>query len=304
MLKSTLLKQNRSSRGAFSSVLLLLTCLGLLILGSIGIDASHAYYVRGQLQNAADNAALTGAYYLASLAPTRADIERSEDYARQMAGRCIVDGSRVIDDGEGNILTYNRDIRPFVGPQVCHIAITRNVSTSLARLVGVNHLPVSAEASAAAYVFSRSVMPNTITNLAVSQRAQNGQLNIDVTSKENSGWFINEWHGNESPEIKFGVTNVGNGAGNLASLQKGMAYNVAIVRGGKPDQEMPKKSEVIGTTTIIIKEVQSPTKATVTFVPGQLVKSHPGVWPIGGLVTSADLQFAAANGQWLVTLIK
>src|ERR1700679_2619266 len=69
VLRNTLLKPNRSRRGAFSCVLFLFTCLGLLILGSIGIDASHAFYARRQLQNAADNAALTGAFYLSNLAP-------------------------------------------------------------------------------------------------------------------------------------------------------------------------------------------------------------------------------------------
>ncbi len=303
-MENKLFKHNRSRRGAFSSVMFLFTCLGLLLIGSIGIDASHAFYARRQLQNAADNAALTGAFYLTNLAPNAADKKRSESCARQIAGRCVVDGTYVVDDGDSTVLSYNAILKPMVGPQVCHIAITRNVPTSLARLVGIQYMPVSAEASAGAYIFSRSVMPNWINNLAISYKAQTGQLNLDVKDKNNNGWFITEWKGQSSPEVDFGVTNVSNGEGNLQNLQKGVAYNVAIVRGGKKDEPMPKGSEIIGTTSIVIKEIQSPHKATITLMPGQLVKGHPGVWPVGGKVTSDDLQFARFNGQWTVALIQ
>ena len=182
--------QVRSKRGAFSSLFFMVTCLGLLILGSIGLDASHAFYVRRQLQNAADNASLAGAFYLTNLAPNIDDIKRSEKYAREMAGRCSADGSYIVDDGEGTQLTYTPTINVMVGPQICHIAITRNVPTSLARLVGLNYITVSAEASSGAYVSTRSVLPNWITNLAICQRAQSGKLNLDVKDKENNGWFI------------------------------------------------------------------------------------------------------------------
>ncbi|HMX46011.1 MAG TPA: pilus assembly protein TadG-related protein, partial [Candidatus Obscuribacter sp.] len=138
----------RNQSGAMASVLLLLTCLGLLIVGSIGIDVSHAFYVRAQLQTVADNSALTGAYYLCSLMPGQADVKRSEEMARKMAARSIVDGRYFEDDGENSTLSYASEVKCGFPPQVCRISMTRPVHTSFGRLVGCHTIPVSVSSQA------------------------------------------------------------------------------------------------------------------------------------------------------------
>jgi Putative Flp pilus-assembly TadE/G-like len=297
------LDRKRTSRGAFSSLFFALTCLGLLMIGSLGIDISHAFYARGQLQNAADNAALTGAFYLCLPAPPPYNLQKSGEYAKQMAARNIADGKIVVDDGEDTMIRVEHELKPGFGPHLCHITITRNVSTSLARLVGVKTLPVTVSSSAGAFMTSKSIMSNWMTNLAVSYRAQSGTLNIDTKDPKNNGWIINEWKGSSSPPVHFGVTNVSAGPGDLSNFQTGTVYNVAIVRGGDDGQKQPTTSEIIGSTAIIIKNMQGPKGATIIFVPGSLTKGHPGVWPVPGKVNSHDLQFAKFNAQWRVALV-
>ena len=85
----------RSRRGALSSLFFVATCLALMIIGSLGIDLSHAFYARSQLQTAADNAALTGAFSLATAVPNTFNVRQSDQYARVMAGRNSVDGIAV-----------------------------------------------------------------------------------------------------------------------------------------------------------------------------------------------------------------
>ena len=136
------------------------------------------------------------------------------------------------------MMSVDAEIHKFTGPNFCHINITRKVPTSLARLVGVTYLPVSVTSSAGAYLTNKAVMPNWLTNMAVSYRIKNNILDIDTNDKENNnGWFISEWRGTDNPIVRFGVTNVSAGTGSLAGLADGILYNVAIVNGGKPEEK-------------------------------------------------------------------
>jgi hypothetical protein len=296
----------RSKKGALSALFFVVTCLALMIIGSLGIDVSHAFYARNQLQTAADNAALTGAYYLCTPVPLKPNLIKCDEYARIMAARNVVDGTSVIDDGENTLLTVTPEIRPMIGPNLCHIHIMRNVPTSLARMVGVTSLPISVDSTAGAYITSKSIMPNWLTNLAISWRANTGNLNIDTTDKDNknNGWIISEWKGSSSPAIKFGVTEVSAGAGDLSSMAPGVLYNVAIVNGGKDEEKMPTNSTVIGSTAIIIKKLDGPKKASFLLVPGSIIKSQPGPWPPNRFTLSKDLEFANMNRQWRITIVR
>ena len=62
-----------------------------------------------QLQTAADNAALTGAYALAAPIPSRLNMKKCDEFARDMAGRNTVDGIPLIDDGGKH--SYERQYR-------------------------------------------------------------------------------------------------------------------------------------------------------------------------------------------------
>jgi Flp pilus assembly protein TadG len=297
--------RSRSKKGALSSLFFVAACLALMIIGSLGIDLSHAFYARSQLQTAADNAALTGAYALATPVPNKNNIVKSEEFARTMASRNTVDGVAVIHDGDGTVMSVNAELHPVTGPQFCHISVTRNVPTSLARLVGVSYLPVTVNSSAGAYMTNKAIMPNWLTNLAVSYRVKNNTLNTDTNDKDNlNSWFISDWKGTDNPIVKFGSTNVIAGAGSLASLADGVLYNVAIVNGGKPEDKMPTRSTVIGSTAIIVKKHEGANKALITFVPGSIIKAQPGPWQVSGNSTSNDLQFAQLNGQWRIALVR
>lgn len=294
------LKRNR--RGAMASVLLLLTALGLLIVGSIGIDLSHAFYVKGQLQAAADNTALTGAYYLTSIAPGRADTKRSEDMARQLAARSIIDGEYLNDNGERTQLDYQCYPKPFVGPHVCEIVLTHKVGTTFGRLVGWHTLPVTVTSQAGAFMGTKTIAPNWLTNIAVSHRAGGGKLNADAKDKEMNTWFISNWPGEKNPAINIGNTRASAGTGNFTSMEVNRIYNVAVVKGGEPDKPQPTESEIIGTTSVVFTSIEGPNKATVRFAPGGLIKGQPGKIAVNG--SSADIQFVQSNGHWRVALMK
>ncbi|MBU6451125.1 MAG: hypothetical protein KGS72_05050 [Cyanobacteria bacterium REEB67] len=274
------------------------------MLGSLGIDISHAFYARGQLQTAADSAALTGAYYLCTPVPLKVNLVQCEENARLMAARNVVDGTAVVHDGENTIVSVESQPRTLTGPHLCHIHMARNVPTSLARLVGVTNLPVTVDASAGAFMVSKAIMPNWLTNLAVSWRAQQGVLNTDVTDSENNSWMIKEWQGTSSPIVKFGLTPVSAGGSPLTALSPGVLYNVAIVQGGPETGKMPNVSTVIGSTALVIQSFKGPNKAVVKFVPGSLIRSYPGAWPVDRNTNSKDLDFAKNNGQWRVALIR
>jgi hypothetical protein len=298
------MRTQRSKRGALSSLFFVVTCLALLMLGSLGIDLSHAFYARGQLQTAADSAALTGAYYLCTPAPLMLNRVKCEENARLMASRNVVDGTTVVHDGENTIVTVESQLGRGSQPHLCHIRMTRNVPTSLARMVGVMNLPVSVTASAGAFMVSKAVMPNWLTNLGVSYKAREGILNTDITDKENNSWMIKEWQGANSPIVKFGLTPVSAGGSALTALTPGVLYNVPIIQGGPEDQKMPSISTVIGSTALVIQSFKGPNKAVVKFVPGSLIRSHPGAWPVDRNTNSKDLEFAKDNGQWRVALIR
>ncbi len=304
MFKSRRLRVSRNESGAMASVLLLLTCLGLLIVGSIGIDVSHAFYVRAQLQTVADNASLTGAYYLCSLMPGKPDLKRSEEMARKMAARSVVDGHYFEDDGENSTLAYTSEVKCGSAPQICRISMTRPVNTSFGRLVGCHTIPVSVTSQAGAFCGTRTVAANWLTNLAISHKVQKeNKLDLDPGSDEHNAWFIQEWSGQENPVVKMGSTSVSRGAANLGSLEKGRVYNVAIVKGegAKGENRMPPSSEVIGTTSIIVTSTESATSARIKIVPGGLIKGQPGGYLVPG--SSGDVQFVLRNGHWRVALM-
>ncbi|MDX1987382.1 MAG: Tad domain-containing protein [Candidatus Obscuribacter sp.] len=305
MFKARRRKVFRNESGAMASVLLLLTCLGLLIVGSIGIDVSHAFYVRAQLQAAADNAALTGAYYLCSLMPGQADIKRSEEMARKMAARSVIDGNYFEDDGEASTLVYSPEVRCGSAPQVCRISMSRPVHTSFGRLVGCHTIPVSVSSQAGAFCGTRTVAANWLTNLAISHKVQKeNKLDLDPVSEEHNAWFIQEWSGQSNPVVKMGSTNVSRGPANLAALEKGRVYNVAIVKGegAKGENRLPPSSEVIGTTSLIVISTESATSARIKLVPGGLIKGQPGSYLVPG--STGDVQFVLRNGHWRVALMK
>ena len=262
------MRTTRSKRG-ISSLFFVVTCLALMIIGSLGIDVSHAFYARTQLQMVSDSAALTGAYYLCAPVPTAGNCKLANDYSRQIAARSSVDGTAVVDDGENTTMNVSYACKPGYGPHYCNIRLTRNVPTSLARMVGVMSLPISVESSAGAFMTSKAVMPNWLTNLAVSYRAASGVLNINTNDKENNGYLISQWQHADSPPVKFGITNVSAGPGVLNTMSTGVLYNVAVVSGGKEGEKMPTNSNIIGSTAIIIKGFQGPHKAQFGFCAWQ-----------------------------------
>jgi Flp pilus assembly protein TadG len=297
-------KKVRNKKGAFSAVLLLLTTLGLLMIGGVAIDLSHAFYVRSQLQAAADSCALTGAYYLSNLHPSTYDHRRSEEMARQIARRNFIDGYLMDDAGDRTELVYSCQTG-FKGPQFCQITLTHKVCTSFGRLVGVNYLPVTVVSKAGAFVGTKSVAPNWLQNLAISHRVlRSREIITDPQNKEFNSYFVSEWKSDNNPDIKVGATIVTAGKGDLNSLQARKVYNVAIVRGGDPKESMPRTSEIIGTVSIMLDVRSSADRSTFRIVEGGVIKGQPGTPRYSGFLTSDDMDFAIRNGHWRVALVQ
>lgn len=297
-------KKVRNQKGAFSAVLLLLTTLGLLIIGGVAIDLSHAFYVRSQLQSAADSCSLTGAFYLATLDPTNFQKIRSEEMARQIARRNFIDGYLMDDNGDKTQLEYACQTA-FRGPQYCQITLTHNVCTSFGRLVGIKYLPVTVVSKAGAFVGTKSVAPNWLQNFAISHRAlKTRELITDPDNKDFNSYFVSEWQGNNNPELKVGVNKVTAGKGDLNTLQVMKVYSVAIVRGGEEKEPLPRTSEIIGTASIMLDVRTSADRSFFRMVEGGVIKGQPGTPQYNGFLTSKDMDFTLRNGHWRVALVQ
>lgn len=295
----------RSKKGALSSVFLLALIFGLLILGSIAVDFVHGFYVRKQLQVAADSGALAGAFMLTNPAPSQFQRKKARDWAIDMVGRNASDNQPLVNDGQNVTVDVEINSVPMKFPHTCEVVITRQMPTIFARFVGFPSMPVSAMAVGGAYAGLRTISPNQILPIGISWKAQSGILQLDPTKPKQNATWISNWNGMGNPSLDVGSSPVSiNGSSDPAMMNSlvGSTFFCPVVKGSTDDGPMPKNQEVLGTTKLTLKRVRGPNELEVQISGGGILRGRPG-FPNLPTAGTEDLAFALSSQSWRILLL-
>jgi Flp pilus assembly protein TadG len=298
-------QNNRTERGALSSLFLGVLIFVLLIAGSMACDLVHGFHVRKQLQVAADSGALAGTYMLTAPMISDHQKNKSAQWAREMVGRNVSDGAALLEN-EGTEIEVNINSVPFRYPHTCRVRVTKQMPTMFARFVGIAAVPVSASATGGAYGGLQSISPSQIIPLGITHKGGTGKVTLQLDpskAKQNATW-LSDWRMIENPGIEVGSTSV-TPAGNsetLALLTPGSVFFAPVVKGGDDDAPMPKNQEIIGTAKMTIIKVKKPTEIDVDISGGGILRGRPGA-PLLSRASAKDAQFAIMHQAWRILLL-
>lgn len=294
-------------------MLLLALTLILLLLGGLAIDIAHAFCVKRQLQAAADAGAMAGAYCLTSPFPSLKAKKQAQEWAREVISRNHSDGINLIHDEDNVNVTVDIDVTPLRYPYLCHVYISKNMATTLGRLVGVTTVSVGAEASGGVYQGVKRIYPGQLVPMGISARAGIGstRLNLNPTAgkNQNSQW-LGDWHGTSSPAIDVGATGTTaqeSPGDTLAMMVPGTTLMAPMVKSSEAtdttgEKALPNKNQVIGTVGFRVKRVIGPHTIDGDIISGPLISGKPGM-PILPSASQTDTNFAYLNPCWRVLLL-
>jgi Flp pilus assembly protein TadG len=305
--------RRRQKRGATTSMLLLGLTMILLLFGGLAVDVAHGFCVKRQLQAAADAGAVAGAYCLTSPFPKLDDKKKAQQWAREIISRNHSDGISLIHDEDNVSITVDVEVTPLKYPYTCHVIISKNMATTLGRLVGVNSIAITTDATGGAYLGLKKINAGQLLPMGISSRAGIGKTMLNLSplagGKQNAQW-LNDWHGRDNPMIDVGATPANgsdNPGENLGYFSPGTIVAVPMIKSQTDDKSddrpIPKSNQIIGTVGLQINKVISPTQIDGTILSGPIISGKPGM-PILTTVSTKDTQFAYLNPCWRIMLVR
>lgn len=294
-------------------MLLLGLTLILLLLGGLAIDIAHAFCVKRQLQAAADAGAMAGAYCLTSPFPSLKAKKQAQEWAREVISRNHSDGINLIHDEDNVNVTVDIDVTPLRYPYLCHVAISKNMATTLGRLVGVTTVSVGAEASGGVYQGVKRIYPGQLVPMGISSRAGLGNTKLNLSpaaGKYQNAQWLSDWHGTSNPPIDVGATGTTaqeTPGDTLAMMTPGTTLIAPMVKSAEVtdttgEKALPKNNQVIGTLGFKVKRVVGPNSIEGEIISGSLISGKPGM-PILPTTNQTDTTYSFMNPCWRVLLL-
>jgi Flp pilus assembly protein TadG len=309
----------RKRDGSVIAILPLVLLVIAIACAAFAFDYGHGLSVRTQLQNAADAAALAGAYELARPTVTATNLTKAEQYAREIGAKNFADDVAVDNNGT---TTVSVQINGNTMPRTVTVTSTRTSANIFARLIGFNTIPVSATSTAQAYQGIKQIGANQLLNLAVSldyeptKGAQTGlslqdylggsrsnkfTIVLNPQGAKNGAWLKN-WNPNQNPVLTYGLDSLvmnGTDANLVADLSVGQTIYVPLVMGGPPFNQ---DRTIVGVVGFIISRSGGPQEIEGNIAEPIILKGTPGV-PVQNSLGQQAVTFLEENQAWQVSLI-